>query len=752
MTTLRSYVRSAPRDALAGLVVFLVAVPLCLGIALASGAPIISGILTGIIGGLVVGVLSGSHVSVSGPAAGLTAVVLAQIEKLGTFEAFLLALFLSGLLQLGLGALRAGLLANYVPTNVIKGLLAAIGIVLIMKQIPHLVGHDADFEGETSFIQPNGQTTFSELGLLGDFLPGAALIGFACLGLLVYWNRSRLKHSIFPAPLAAVLLGVGMNELMAFVGSSWTVGVSHLVTVPILDGQNGLDAIFRSPAWSEWANPMIWVSALTLAIVASLETLINLEATDRLDPLKRTSPPNRELFAQGVGNVVAGLVGGLPMTSVIIRSSVNAQMGARTKTSTVVHGVLLVVSVFLLPQALNRIPLASLAAVLILTGWKLAHPRLFAQMYSEGRTQFLPFVFTVVAIVLTDLLVGVLIGLGVSFCFILYSNLQGGFHLIRETHLAGEVIRLELASQVSFLNRARLATCFADLRPGSQVVIDARDTDYIDPDILALIREFREEQAPNRGIGVSLVGFRDRYALRDEIQYVDVSTRDIQEQLTPAAVLRLLKDGNARFISGRRLHRDLVRQVDATADGQHPVAVILSCIDSRIATELIFDLGLGDIFSVRLAGNVVDERVLGSMEFACRLAGAKLILVLGHTRCGAVKASCDFAARGVDPLEATGLTNLPALTADIGEAVRMEPSADGERSAANEAFVDRVAHINVENMMQCIRRQSPALRQMIDTGEIGLEGAMYDVRTGVTEFFGLPSNEQVELPRVVGEH
>lgn len=751
MTTLRSYVESAPRDALAGLVVFLVAVPLCLGIALASGAPIIAGILTGIIGGIVVGLLSGSHVSVSGPAAGLTAVVLAQIEKLGSFEAFLLALLLSGILQLGLGALRAGLLANYVPTNVIKGLLAAIGIVLIMKQIPHLVGHDADFEGETSFVQPNGQTTITELSaMFDDFLPGAALIGFACLVLLVYWNRSRLKHSLFPAPLAAVLLGVALNELMSLVGSSWTVAASHLVSVPILDEQSGFEAIFRSPAWSEWTNPLIWVSALTLAVVASLETLINLEATDRIDALKRTSPPNRELLAQGVGNVVAGLVGGLPMTSVIIRSSVNAQMGARTKTSTVLHGILLLISVFLLPQALNRIPLAALAAVLIVTGWKLAHPRLFAQMYAEGRTQFLPFVVTVVAIVFTDLLIGVLIGLGVSFCFILYSNLQGGFHVIRETHLAGEVVRLELANQVSFLNRARLATCFAELRSGSQVVIDARNTDYVDPDILALIREFRDEQAPTRSIGVSLVGFRDRYALRDEIQYVDVSTRDVQEQLTPAAVLRLLKDGNARFIGGQRLHRDLVRQVDATAGGQHPVAVILSCIDSRIATELIFDLGLGDIFSVRLAGNVVDERVLGSLEFACRVAGAKLILVLGHTRCGAVKATCDFAARGVDPVAATGLTNLPALTEQIGQAVRMERST-GDRSAANEEFVDRVAHVNVENMMQRIRLQSPALRAMIDAGEVGLEGAMYDVRTGVTEFFGLPPGEQVELPRVVGD-
>jgi len=744
MTTFRTYIQAAPRDALAGLVVFLVAVPLCLGIALASGAPIIAGIISGIIGGIVVGLLSGSHVSVSGPAAGLTAVVLAQIEKLGTFEAFLLALTIAGVLQLGLGALRAGLLASYVPTNVIKGLLAAIGITLIMKQIPHLVGHDADPEGETSFLQPDGQNTFTELSAsLGDFLPGAALIGLACLVLLVWWNRSKLKDSIFPAPLAAVLLGVAMNEVLSLVGSSWAVAETHLVSVPILDGQSGLDSILTTPAWDQWTNPVIWVSALTLAVVASLETLINLEATDRLDPLKRSSPPNRELFAQGVGNMAAGMIGGLPMTSVIIRSSVNAQMGARTKASAVVHGILLVVAVFMLPQALNRIPLASLAAILILTGWKLAHPQLFKQMFAEGGRQFLPFVVTVAAIVFTDLLVGVLIGLGVSFCFILYSNLQRGFHMIRETHVSGEVIRLELADQATFLNRAQLATTLATLKYGTQVVIDARNTDYIDPDILSLIKEFRDEKAPNREIQVSLIGFRDRYPLRDQMQFVDVSTRDVQRTLTPADVLHLLKEGNQRFISGHRLHRDLVRQVDATADGQHPVAVILSCIDSRTATELVFDLGLGDIFSVRLAGNVVDDRVLGSMEFACKVAGAKLIMVLGHTRCGAVKATCDFTAQGIDPVEATGLTNLPSLTETIGEAVRMEQTIHGDRSGSNESFVDRVAQLNVENMMQQIRQKSPALRAMIDEGTVGLEGAMYDVRTGVTEFFGLPEDDQV---------
>jgi carbonic anhydrase/SulP family sulfate permease len=724
------------RDLIAGLVVFLVAVPLCLGIAHASGVPIIAGILAGIIGGIVVGVLSGSHVSVSGPAAGLTAIVLAQMKTLGTFEAFLLAVAISGVLQMVMGMLKAGVLASYFPTNVIKGLLSAIGVILILKQVPHLVGHDADYEGDFAFFQEDGRNTFTELlELAKAFVPGAALVGVACLVLLVAWDRSRLKKSLFPAPLAAVLVAVGVNELFRSLGWSLTIEASHLVSVPVLgqDGQ-GWSTIFRLPDFSQLGNPQVYVAALTLAIVASLETLLNLEATDKLDPQKRVSPPNRELLAQGVGNLAAGMVGGMPMTSVIVRSSVNANAGARTRLSAIIHGVLLVVCVFALPTVLNRIPLSALAAILVVTGFKLAHPSIFRKMWKEGANQFVPFAVTVTAIVLTDLLLGVIIGLSVSLLFLLQSSLRRGMTIIEEEHASGMVHRVELANQVSFLNRAALQDTLGRYGRGDQVVIDARTTDYIDPDILGLIRAFRDETGPARGVSVSLMGFQDRYQLGDRIQYVDVSTREVQSRLTPDRVLHVLREGNERFVSGRRLHRDLARQVDATSEGQHPMAVVLSCIDSRAPVEMLFDLGIGDVFSCRLAGNIVSREALGSMEFACKVAGAKLIMVLGHTSCGAVKAACDFVHKGADVRQATGLQNLPHVVDPLREAVALETRERMDRTSGNSDFVDRVASLNVGNVMRLIRERSPTLREMLDRGEIGIAGGMYDVHSGRVTF------------------
>jgi carbonic anhydrase/SulP family sulfate permease len=720
------------RDLVSGVVVSLVALPLCLGIAHASGAPLIAGLISGIIGGLVVGSLSGSHISVTGPAAGLAAIVLAQINGLGSFDAFLLAVALSGVLQFILGLVRAGALANFVPNTVIKGLLAAIGVLLILKQMPHLLGHDTDWEGDSSFRQEDGQNTISALGqLVGAFLPGAAMVGLLCTGVLVAWERTRLKKSIVPGALVAVLLGVGVSELLRWMESPWAIAASHLVSVPVV-GTQGMTwgDLLRFPDFNRWNDPAVLTAAVTLAIVASLETLLNLEATDKLDPLRRASPPNRELLAQGTGNLIAGLIGGLPMTSVIVRSSVNAQSGGRTRLATIAHGALLLGSIVLLPTLINRIPLAALAAILIVTGFKLASPKVFRQMWSEGIRQFLPFIITIVAIVTTDLLLGVLIGLAVSIGFILWGNLRRGFRVVREEHTGGLVHRIELSTNANFLNRARLMTTLGEFKRGDQVAIDARMSDDVDLDVLSMIREFATETAPARGVGVSLFGFRDRYPLRDVQQYVDWTTKEIQASLTPSRVLQLLKEGNERFVSDRRLNRDLVRQVDATSAGQHPMAVVLSCIDSRSPAEILFDLGLGDIFNARLAGNVASAHVLGSMEFACKVAGAKLIVVLGHTRCGAVKATCDLVARGAT----TELTNLPSITETITEAVRMETRTRDGRDGGNEAFVDRVAALNVRNTMRRIEADSPVLRSMILNGEVAIVGAMYDVATGRVSF------------------
>jgi carbonic anhydrase/SulP family sulfate permease len=419
---------------------------------------------------------------------------------------------------------------------------------------------------------------------------------------------------------------------------------------------------------------------------------------------------------------------------VIVRSSVNANAGARTRLSAITHGVLLVVCVFALPTLLNRIPLSVLAAILVVTGFKLAHPSIFRKMWTEGMNQFVPFAVTVAAIVLTDLLLGVIIGLSVSLLFLLQSSLRRGMTIIQEEHAGGMVHRVELANQVSFLNRAALQTTLGRFKRGDQVVIDARTTDYVDPDILGLIRTFRDEAGPARGVSVSLMGFQDRYGVSDRIQYVDVSTREVQSKLTPQRVLHLLREGNERFVSGRRLHRDLARQVDATSDGQHPMAVVLSCIDSRAPVEMLFDLGIGDVFSCRLAGNIVSREALGSMEFACKVAGAKLVFVLGHTSCGAVKAACDFVHKGADVRLATGLQNLPAVVDPLREAVSLERGERNDRTSANHSFVDRVATLNVRNVMRLIREQSPTLHQMIEHGEIGIAGGMYDVGSGQVTF------------------
>ncbi len=732
-----------PRDLTAGLVVFLVALPLCLGIALASNAPLLSGVLAGIVGGLVVGVLSGSHTSVAGPAAGLTAVVIAQIAALGSFPTFLLAVVLAGVIQIALGVARAGFIAAFVPSGVIKGLLAAIGVILILKQLPHVVGHDPDPEGEMSFDQPDRENTFTELlQTVGDVHPGAATIGLLSIALLVAWDRAKaLKKSPVPAPLVVVLLGVGLAELFRTLGAPWLIEPSHLVQVPVPETLAGALDFLQPPDFTQWRNPAVYTAALTLAAVASLETLLNLEAVDKLDPRRRVSPPSRELFAQGVGNVASGLIGGLPVTSVIVRSSVNIHAGARTRVSAVFHGLLLVVSVALLPAALNRIPLSCLAAILLVTGVKLASPALVAQMWRAGKYQFAPFAVTVVAIVVTDLLVGVLIGLVVSTSFILWSSFRRPVRRVVERHLSGEVVRIELANQVSFLNRAALFRVLDEIPRGGRVLLDASHTDYIDPDVLDLLREFDEHTGPARGVEVSLVGFRHKYYLGDRILFVDHSTRDLQQAVAPAQVLQILKDGNERFRTGRRLTRDLGRQVGATAAGQHPLAAILSCIDSRTPAELIFDLGVGDVFSVRLAGNVTSRKALGSIEYACAVAGAKLVVVIGHTRCGAVTAAVDLAAAGKSAAEATGCEHLDHVVGDVQLATDRAAclAATHLPAAEKAAFVDGVARQNVARGVRELVAQSRTLERLVREGRVAVVGAMYDVATGAIEF--LPEAE-----------
>lgn len=398
--------------------------------------------------------------------------------------------------------------------------------------------------------------------------------------------------------------------------------------------------------------------------------------------------------------------------------------------------MLLLTSVVFLPVYLNLIPLAALAAILLVTGFKLASPKLFQQMWNEGRYQFTPFAVTLVSIVLTDLLVGILVGLGVSVLFILNSNLRSPIRRVVETHLGGDVTHIELADQVSFLNRAALDRIFKSAAAGTNLLIDATDTDYIDPDVLSLIREFKEKIAPTRGVTVSLRGFRSKYQLHDEIQFADYSTRELQDQVTPDQVLDILREGNRRFSTGNQLSRDFVRQVDATAQEQTPLAVVLSCIDSRVPAELVFDLGLGDVFSVRVAGNVIGTKSLASMEYGVKVAGVKLVLVMGHTRCGAVTSSVQLISTNQNAGDATGCEHLQSIIDELAPSVAevITQRLDELSQDEIETLVDEVSRHNVRRTVAEVTSRSTVIRNAVEAGQVRVVGALYDVKSGEIEF------------------
>lgn len=751
MTGLKS-TATLPKDLIAGLVVFLVALPLCLGVALASNAPPIAGLIAGIVGGILVGTLSGSHTSVSGPAAGLTAVVAAQIAALGSFEAFLVAVVLAGALQVIMGICRAGFISAFFPLSVIKGLLAAIGVILILKQIPHLLGHDTDPMGDKSFHQKDGENTFSELAVaFFDIHPGAVLVGIASIALIVFWDKVKLlKQSPVPAPLVVVVLGVLLNQLFHAIGGSLVIEPSHLVAVPVTAGPGDfIRNALMFPDWSVLSNPVVYTSAVTIAVVASLETLLNIEAVDKIDPKQRATPPNRELLAQGVGNIAAGLIGGLPMTSVIVRSSVNINAKAETKVSAIWHGVLLIGCVMLVPALLNQIPLAALAAILLMTGLKLASPKLIRQMWSEGQKQFLPFIITIVAIVLTDLLIGVLIGLAVSIGFILHNNARRPLRRILEKHVSGDVMHIVLANQVSFLSRASLEQALRSVPRGGHILLDASNTDYIDPDVLDLITDFRDTTAGALGVKLSFKGFRDRYPqLQDHIQFVDYSSRELLQELTPERVLQLLQEGNERFLGSRPLTRDQNRLVEATSGGQFPMAAVLGCIDSRAPAEVVFDLGLGDIFSARVAGNIATPELLGSLEYACAVVGSKLVVVLGHTSCGAVNAAVDLLAAAKKASEATPCGNLDGLVTEIQQSINPATLKKPDQWSPGEkvAYANEISRHNVMRTIRMIRQRSATLDKLVLEGKIAIVGALYDVSSGRVDFFQTIESSLQPLP------
>ncbi|MFM2368853.1 MAG: C4-dicarboxylic acid transporter DauA [Bacteroidota bacterium] len=505
-------------DFASGLVVFLVALPLCLGIAMASGAPLFSGIISGVVGGIVVGYLSKSHLSVSGPAAGLTAIVLTAITDLGAFDIFLTAVFISGLIQLALGFIKAGTISNYFPTNVIEGMLAGIGIIIILKQLPHAFGYDNDFEGDQSFLELGGSNTFSALLSIFNYIQlGSIIITILSLLILIAWDKVPFlkKIKLIPGALVAVIISVVLNEIFTSADSSFAIAKEHLVSLPVPTSLEEFKQIIVTPNFSGITNSKVWIVAFTIAIVASIETLLSIEAADRMDIQKRYTDTNVELKAQGIGNMVSSLLGGLPLTSVIVRTSANNNAGAKSKMSTIIHGLLLLVSVVTIPLILNKIPLATLAAILLLVGYKLAKPSIFKHFWEKGKYQFIPFIATLLAVVFTDLLKGVALGIIISIIFVLKGNLKRAYHFRKEEYADGDVIHIDLAQEVSFLNKAAIKSTLNDIPENSKVIIDATDTVYIAHDILDLIYEFKTTRAKEDHIKVKLRGFKKAYQLEN---------------------------------------------------------------------------------------------------------------------------------------------------------------------------------------------------------------------------------------------
>ncbi len=490
------YLHHLKDDLPAGIVVFLVALPLCLGIAMASGAPLFSGLIAGLVGGIIVSWLSGSQLSVSGPAAGLTVIVFNAIEKIGNYQGFLVACVLAGVIQLILGYLRAGIIGAFFPAAVIKGMLAAIGLILIIKQIPHAIGFHGSYEGDESYMKETASSSFGELfDALQGVSHGSIVISIVSLLILIVWELSWFKKlklaKLIPGPLVVVMWGIGFQLWASTHAPAWSISTEHMVNLPIFAQASDFFNSFMLPDFNYLSNPSIYSIAFTIAIIASLETLLSLEAVDKLDPLKRVAPTNRELKAQGAGNIISGMLGGIPITAVIVRSAANINYGGQTKMSCFIHGLCLLLSVMYLPDYLNTIPLACLAAILLQTGYKLAKPALFIEYYKKGKSQFYPFVITVIAIISTDLLKGMVVGVVIGLFFVIKTNYDAAITMIQD----GNKYTIVLNKDVSFLNKALLRKFILLIQTNSRVIIDASKTRFIDHDIFELIEDFKASAA-----------------------------------------------------------------------------------------------------------------------------------------------------------------------------------------------------------------------------------------------------------------
>ena len=710
-----SYFKS---DFQGGLVSFLVAVPLCLGIALASGAPLFSGIIAGIVGGLVVGALSRSAVSISGPEAGLILVVVSSISALGSFKAVQLAICVAGAMQIVLGVLRAGMVSNFFPSSVIKGMLAAIGIILILKQLPHLLGYDSDAVESLALFPWTG----GNIGALLDHAVRevnytAVGIAAASLAVLLAWEQPFFKTNPIlvkiPAALVVVVLGVVLNEAVRLLSPAYALGGTHLVQLPVPKSAAEFVGLFTLPDFSQLTNPKVYLTAIPIALVASLEALLAIEATDELDPLKRKTPTNRELKAQGVGNMVSGLLGGLPLTSVIVRSSVSINAGGRTKMAALVHSSFLLLSVVLFPGLLNLIPWAALAAILLITGYKLARISIFKQFFKAGITEFLPFVVTIVAILLTDLLVGIGIGVATGLFFILKEMQKDAHFFQRYTVQGQEHLRLSLGEHVSFLNKASILTILKDIPADTTVEIDATNSAFIDRDVISAIENFRET-ARQRNIELIFLRKGENYA-HDVAAQAHVNGKEADFE----AYYKLFEN-NRNWVAEKLRHNP--RFFEQAAE-QAPKFLFIGCSDNHVSVSEMTGTAPGKVFVHRNVANLVvstDLNLLSVLHYAIETLGVQHIIVCGHYGCRGVKEAMQGVDAGVVNTWLSGVREV--MHRHEHELGNLETEPERFRRLVELNVIEQVYHLHQSEIVQrAYQRQTP----------LYLHGWVYDIHGGI---------------------
>ncbi|HEX8329671.1 MAG TPA: SulP family inorganic anion transporter [Hymenobacter sp.] len=710
-----SYFKS---DLQGGLVSFLVAVPLCLGIALASGAPLFAGIIAGIVGGLVIGVLSRSAVSISGPEAGLILVVVSSISTLGSFKAVQLAICVAGVMQVLLGVFKAGFISSFFPSSVIKGMLAAIGIILIMKQLPHLLGYDGDTVESLALFPWDGGNIVALLDhAIREVNATAVGIALASLTVLLAWERPFAKsHPVLskvPAALIAVVLGIGLNELVRALNPAWALSGSHLVQLPVPQSAEEFAGLFTLPDFSQLTNSKVYTSALAIALVASVEALLSVEATDKLDPLQRKTPTNRELKAQGVGNVVSGLLGGLPVTSVIVRSSVSINAGGRTKLAALMHGSFLLLSVVLLPSLLNLIPWAALAAILLITGYKLAKVTIFKETYEAGWHEFIPFVVTIMAILLTDLLIGIGIGAVAGLFFVLRETHRNAHFAQRYTVQGQEHTRISLGEHVSFLNKASILSVLKDVPADSTVEIDGTSSAFIDRDVVTAIENFRET-ARQRNIELIFTRRGDDYA-QTVAQQPHVSGKEADFE----AYYKLF-DNNRNWVA-EKLRRN-PRFFETTAE-QAPKFLFIGCSDNHVSVSEITGTAPGKVFVHRNVANLVvstDLNLLSVLHYAIETLQVRHIIVCGHYGCRGVKTAMQNADAGV---VTSWLNNVrEVMQRHQHELGNLETEAERYRRLVELNVIEQVYNLHqTSTVQQAYRRGQP----------LHLHGWVYDIHGGI---------------------